>query len=56
MAFYNDGVIILSLTTVILGFFIMTLKLILNLKCHEINCCGLCIIKRTVELEANNEI
>ena len=55
MAFYDDGVIILSLTTVILGFFVMILKLILNLKCNEIKCCG-CIIRRKVELEINNEI
>ena len=55
MPFYNDGITILSLTTIILGCLIMTLKLILNLKCSEIKCCG-CVINRQVELEINNEI
>ena len=55
MPFYNDGITILSLSTLILGFFIMVLKLILNLKCRQIKCCG-CVINRQVELEINNEI
>ena len=55
MKFYDDGITILSLTSIILACFIMTLKLILNLKCNELNCCG-CLIKRVVELENNNEI
>ena len=55
MPFYNDGITIISLTTIILACLIMTLKLIFNLKCNQVKCCG-CIITRQVELEVNNEI
>ena len=55
MPFYNDGITVISLTTIILAFLIMTLKLIFNLKCNQIKCCG-CVINRQVELEINNEI
>ena len=50
MRFYDDGVTIITLTTIILGCFAMTIKLIFQLKCRELKCCG-CSVTRAVELE-----
>lgn len=51
MRFYDDGVTIITLTTIILGCFAMTIKLIFQLKCRELKCCGICSLIRAVELE-----
>ena len=50
--FYNDGVTIISITTIILGCLVMSLKILFKSKCKDVNICfGLLKIKRTVELE-----
>ena len=49
--FYDDGFTIISIVSVILGCIIMSLKLIFNLKCRELKCCGICSLIRAVELE-----
>ena len=55
--FYNDGVTIISITTIILGCLVMSLKILFKSKCKDINVCfGLLKITRTVELEENIEI
>ena len=55
--FYNDGVTIISITTIILGCLVMSLKILFKSKCKDINVCfGLLKIKRQVELEENIEI
>ena len=55
--FYNDGVTIISITTIILGCLVMSLKILFKSKCKNINVCfGLLKIIRTVELEENIEI
>ena len=51
MRFYDDGVTIVTLTTIILGCFAMTIKLLFQLKCRELKCCGICSLTRAVELE-----
>ena len=52
MRFYDDNVTIVTLSTLILGFLGMTIKLIFQLKCRELKCCG-CSVTRAVELEIN---
>ena len=55
--FYNDGVTIISITTIILGCLVMSLKILFKSKCKDVNFCfGLLKIKRQVELEDNIEI
>ena len=55
--FYNDGVTIISITTIILGCLVMSLKILFKSKCKNIDICfGLLKIKRTVELENDIEI
>ena len=55
--FYNYGVTIISITTIILGCLVMSLKILFKSKCKDINIChGLLKIKRTVELENGIEI
>ena len=55
--FYNDGVTIISITTIILGCLVMSLKILFKSKCKNINVCfGLLKIIRQVELEENIEI
>ena len=55
--FYNDGVTIISITTIILGCLVMSLKILFKSKCKNINVCfGLVKIIRQVELEENIEI
>ena len=55
--FYNDGVTIISITTIILGCLVMSLKILFKSKCKDVNICfGLLKIKRTVELEDDIEI
>ena len=53
MRFYDDGVTIITLSTLFLGFLGMTIKLIFQLKCRELKCCGICSVTRAVELEIN---
>ena len=55
--FYNDGVTIISITTIILGCLVMSLNVLFKSKCKNIDICfGLLKIKRTVELENDIEI
>ena len=55
--FYNDGVTIISITTIILSCLVMSLKILFKSKCKDIDICyGLLKIKRTVELENDIEI
>ena len=55
--FYNDGVTIISITTIILGCLVMSLKILFKSKCKDINVCfGLLKITRTVELKNDIEI
>ena len=55
--FYSDGVTIISITTIILGCLVMSLKILFKSKCKDINVCfGLLKITRTVELENDIEI
>ena len=55
--FYNYGVTIISITTIILGCLVMSLKILFKSKCKDINICyDLLKIKRTVELENDIEI
>ena len=55
--FYNDGITIISITTIILGCLVMSLKILFKSKCQDVNYCfGLLKIKRTVELENDIEI
>ena len=55
--FYNDGVTIVSITTIILGCLVMSLKILFKSKCIDVNICfGLLKIKRQVELEDDIEI
>ena len=55
--FYNYGVTIISIKTIILGCLVMSLKILFKSKCKDINICyGLLKIKRTVELENDIEI
>ena len=55
--FYNDGVTIISITTIILGCLVMSLKILFKSKFKDVNICfGLLKIKRTVELEDDIEI
>ena len=50
--FYNDGVTIISLVTIILGCLIMSLKILFKSKCKTVNICyGLLHINRSVEIE-----
>ena len=50
--FYNDGVTIISLVTIILGCLIMSLKILFKSKCKTVNICyGLLNINRSVEIE-----
>ena len=53
--FYDDGVTIIALCTLIIGSVAMISKLCYKSKCSNISCCfGLLNIKRNVEME--NEI
>ena len=50
--FYDDGVTILTILSVVLGCLIMSIKLVFQLKCKELKCCGnFCSLIRSVELE-----
>ena len=50
--FYNDGVTIVSLVTIVLGCVIMSLKVLFKSKCISVSLCyGLLNIVRKVELE-----
>ena len=50
--FYNDGVTIITLVTIILGCLIASLKILFKSKCHSVSICyGLLNIRRQVELE-----
>ena len=50
--FYNDGVTIISLVTIILGCLVMSLKVLFKSKCISVSICyGLLNIQRKVELE-----
>ena len=55
--FYNDGITIITITTIILGCLVMSLKILFKSKCKDVNICyGLLKVKRTVELENDIEI
>ena len=47
--FYDDGVTILTILSVVLGCLIMSIKFVFQLKCKELKCCGICSLIRSVE-------
>ena len=50
--FYNDGVTIVSLVTIVLGCIIASLKILFKSKCISVSLCyGLLNIVRNVEIE-----
>lgn len=50
--FYDDGVTIISLVTIVLGCIITSLKLLFKSKCTSVSICyGLLSVVRNVELE-----
>ena len=52
--FYNDGVTIVSLVTIVLGCVIISLKVLFKSKCISVSLCyGLLNIVRKVELETD---
>ena len=52
MRFYEDGITIITLSTIILGCLGMTLKILFKSKCSQVNVCwGFCNIHREVQLE-----
>ena len=54
--FYDNGVTIIALCTLILGSIAMISKLCYKSKCSNISCCfGLINIKRNVEIESEIE-
>ena len=55
--FYDDGVTILAIITIIIAAFSMVTKLCFKSKCTNITCCyGMIDIKRNVEIENDTEI
>ena len=55
--FYDDGVTILAIITILIAAFSMVTKLCYKSKCSDITCCcGLLNIKRNVEIENDTEI
>ena len=55
--FYDDGVTIIALCTLLIGSIAMISKLCFKSKCSDITCCcGLLNIKRNVEIENDTEI
>ena len=54
--FYDDGITIIAIITLILGSITMISKLCYKSKCTNISCCfGLINIKRNVEIENDTE-
>ena len=52
MRFCEDGITIITLSTIILGCLGMTLKILFKSKCSQVSVCfGLCNIHREVQLE-----
>ena len=50
----TDGVLLISLVTIVTGFFIVCIKLIFKSKCRDVNLCyGLIKVERSVELETD---
>ena len=50
----TDGVLLISLVTIITGFLIVCIKLIFKSKCREVNLCyGMIKVDRNVELETD---
>ena len=50
--FYNDGITIITLSSVILTCIAMSLKILFKSKCSNVSLCfGLCSIQRQVQLE-----
>ena len=55
MRFCEDGITIITLSTIILGCLGMTLKILFKSKCSQVSVCfGLCNIHREVQLETEN--
>ena len=55
--FYDDGVTVIAIITLILASIAMISKLCYKSKCSTISCCyGLINIKRNVEIEIESEI
>ena len=50
----TDGVLLISLVTIVTGFCIVCVKLIFKSKCKDVNLCyGLIKVERSVELETD---
>ena len=50
----TDGVLLISLVTIVTGFFIVCIKIFFKSKCNTVNLCyGMLTVKRTVELETD---
>ena len=55
--FYDDGITVIAIITLILASISMISKLCYKSKCSNISCCyGLINIKRNVEIEIESEI
>ena len=55
--FYDDGVTILAIITIIIAAFSMVTKLCFKSNCSDFTCCcGLLNIKRNVEIENDTDI
>ena len=55
--FYDDGVTIIAIITLIIGSLTMISKLCYKSKCTSISCCfGLINVKRNVNVEIENDI
>jgi hypothetical protein len=52
-----DGVFFITITTLIIGFLGLSVRLCLKSKCGKVNCCfGFLQVERNVDLETNEEI
>jgi hypothetical protein len=59
MVWYNtfDSIFFMSLSTLIIGFFGLSIKFCLKSRCENLNlCCGLIHIHRRVDLELQEEM
>ena len=49
--FYDESGFVITVVSIVLGCLIMSIKLVFQLKCRELKCCGFCSLIRAVELE-----
>ena len=49
--FYDESGFVITVVSIFFGCIIMSIKLVFQLKCKELKCCGICSLIRSVELE-----